>query len=72
MNQQYYHTHVIKLGAERTPDGSYWMGKAHVQYNHGKTFRCFEVHGPADRFESKEAAEQHVLGLAKTLIDNFI
>jgi hypothetical protein len=31
-----------------------------------------EVHGPAEKFDSKEAAEQHVLGLAKTLIDNFI
>jgi hypothetical protein len=48
------------------------MGKAHVQYNHGRTRRCFEVHGPAEKFDSKEAAEQHVLGMAKTLIDNFI
>jgi hypothetical protein len=23
----------------------------HVQYNHGKTLRCFEVHGPAEKFD---------------------
>jgi len=72
MNEHNYGTHLIKFKADRTPDGNYWIGKAHVQYNHGRTLRCFEVHGPAEKFDSKEAAEQHVLGLAKTLIDNFI
>ena len=72
MNEHNYGTHLIKFKADRTPDGNYWIGKAHVQYNHGKTLRCFEVHGPAEKFDSKEAAEQHVLGVAKTLIDNFI
>jgi hypothetical protein len=72
MNEHNYRTHLIKFKADRTSNGNYWIGKAHVQYNHGRTLRCFEVHGPAEKFDSKEAAEQHVLGLAKTLIDNFI
>jgi hypothetical protein len=72
MNAHKYGTHLIRFRADRTPDGNYWIGKADVQYSHGKTLRCFEVHGPAEKFDSKEAAEQHVLGLAKTLIDNFI
>jgi hypothetical protein len=72
MNEQQYGTHLIKFNAERTPDGTFWLGKAHVQYNHGRILRCFEVHGPAEKFDSKEAAEQYVLDLVKTLIDNFI
>jgi hypothetical protein len=72
MNEHRYGAHLIKFKADRTPDGNYWVGKAHIRYNHGGTLRSFEVHGPAERFASKEAAEQHVLGLAKTLIDNFI
>jgi hypothetical protein len=72
MSEHNYGTHLIKLKADQTPDASYWVGKAHVQYNDGKTIRCFEVHGPAEKFDSKETAEQHVLSLAKTLIDNFI
>jgi hypothetical protein len=72
MNEHHYGTHLIKFKADRTPDGAYWIGKAHVQYNQGKTLRCFEVHGPAEKFDSKKAAEQHVLALAKTLIDSFI
>ena len=72
MNEQQYGAHLIKFNAERMPDGTYWLGKAHVQYNHGRILRCFEVHGPSEKFDSKEAAEQHVLSLAKTLIDNFI
>jgi hypothetical protein len=72
MNEQNHGTHLIKFKADRMQDGNYWIGKAHVQYNDGRTVRCFEVHGPAERFASKEAAEQHVLDLAKTLIDNFI
>jgi hypothetical protein len=72
MNEHNYGTHLIKFKADLTPDGTYWIGKAHVQYNHGGTRRCFEVRGPAEKFASKEAAEQHVLGMAKTLIDNFI
>jgi hypothetical protein len=72
MNEQQYGTHLITFIAERTPDGPYWLGKAHIRYNHGRILRCFEVHGPSEKFDSKEAAEQHVLGLAKTLIDNFI
>src|SRR4029450_10537110 len=70
MNEHNYGTHLIKFRADLTPDGTYWIGKAHVQYNHGRTRRCFEVHGPAEKFDSKEAAEQHVLGMAKTLIEN--
>jgi hypothetical protein len=72
MNEQRYGTHLIKFHAEQMPDGVYWLAKANVQYNHGSAVRCFEVHGPAERFDSKEAAEQHVINLAKTLIDNFI
>jgi hypothetical protein len=72
MNEHNYGTHRIKFKADRAPDGNYWIAKAHVQYNHGRIVRCFEVHGPDEKFDSKEAAEQHVLGLAKTLIDNFI
>jgi len=72
MNELRYGTHLIKFNAERTPDSTYWLGKAHVQYKNGRMLRCFEVHGPAETFDSKEAAEQHVVGLAKTLIDKFI
>ena len=72
MNMHKYGAHLIKLKADQTPNANYWVGKAHVQYNDGKTLRCFEVHGPTEKFFSKEEAEQHVLGLAKTLIDNFI
>jgi hypothetical protein len=72
MNEHNHGTHLIKFKADRTPDGKCWIGKAHVRYNDGSTLRFFEVHGPAEKFASKEAAEQHVLGLAKTLIDNFI
>lgn len=72
MKEHPYGNHLIKFNAERTPDGTYWVGKAHVQYNHGSVLRCFEVHRPAEKFDSEEAAEQHILGLAKTLIDNFI
>ena len=73
MNEHNYRTHLIKFKADRTTDGNYWIGKAHVQYNTaGGTFRCFEVHGPAEKFDSKEAAEWYVLNLAKRLIDNFI
>jgi hypothetical protein len=72
MNEHSYGIHLIKIKVDRTADGNYWIGKAHVQYNPGTTIRCFEVHGPTERFDSKESAEQHVLGLAKTLIDNFI
>jgi hypothetical protein len=72
MTEQQYGTHLIKFHAERTSDGTYWIGKARVQYAHGRILRCFDVHGPAEKFHSKEAAEQHVLVLAKTLIDNFI
>jgi hypothetical protein len=71
MNEHHYGTHLISFQADRMADGN-WIGKAHVQYKHGKILRCFEVHGPAEKFDSKEAAQQHVLGLAKTLIDNFI
>jgi hypothetical protein len=72
MNEHHYGTHLIKFKAERPPHGNYWIGKAHVQYNNGRIFRCFEVHGPAEKFDSKEAAEWYVLNLAKTLIDKFI
>ena len=72
MNELRYGTHLIKFNAEQTPDGIYWLGKAHVQYKNGRMLRCFEVYGPAQKFDSKEAAEQHILGLAKTLIDKFI
>jgi hypothetical protein len=72
MNEHHYGTHLIKFKADPISPGNYWIGKAHVQYNNGRTHRCFEVHGPAKKFDSKEAAEQHVLSLAKTLIDNFI
>ena len=72
MNAHNYGTHLIKFKADRAPDGNYWIGKAHVQYKNGRMLRCFEVHGPAEKFDSNEAAEQHVLGLAKTLIDKFI
>ena len=72
MNEHNYGTHLIKLQADQTPDANYWVGKAYVQYNDGKKLRCFEVHGPAKQFYSKEAAEQHILRLAKTLINNFI
>jgi hypothetical protein len=72
MNEHHYGTHLIKFKADPTPPGNYWIGRAHVQYNNGRTLRCFEVHGPAEKFDSKEAAEHHVLSLAKTLIDNFI
>jgi len=72
MNEHNYGTHLIKFKADRTPDENYWIGEAHVQYNDGRTLRCFEVHGPAGTFNSKEAAEEHVLALAKTLIDKFI
>jgi hypothetical protein len=72
MNNHNYGTHRIEFKADPTPDGNYWIGKAHVRYSHGRMLRCFEVHGPDRKFDSKEAAEQHVLGLAKTLIDNFI
>ena len=72
MNEHNYGIHLIRFKADRTDHGNYWIGKAHVQYSHGRTLRCFEVHEPAEKFDSKEAAEQHVLGLAKTLIDNFI
>jgi hypothetical protein len=70
MNEHHYRTQLIKFSAERAPDGTYWLGKAHVQYNHGRILRSFEVHGPGEKFDSKEAAEQHV-SLAKTQIDNF-
>lgn len=72
MNEHKYGTLLIRFGANRTADGNYWIGKAHVEYNHGQTLRYFEVHGPTEKFDSKEAAEQHVLDLAKRLIDNFI
>ena len=72
MTEQQYKTHLIKFHAERPPGRIYWIGKALVQYNHGRILRCFEVHGPAEKFDSKEGAEQQVLGFAKTLIDNFI
>jgi hypothetical protein len=72
MKEHQYGKHLIKFNAERTDDGTYWIGKAHVQYNHGGSPRCFEVHRSAEKFDSKEAAEQHILGLAKALIDNFI
>jgi hypothetical protein len=72
MNEYKYGMHLIKFKADQTPDENYWVGKACVEYNDGRTLRCFEVHGPAEKFNSKEAAERHVLGLAKTLIDNFI
>jgi hypothetical protein len=62
MNEHNYGTHLIKFKADRTFDGNYWIGKAHVLYNHGRILRCFEVHGPAEKFDSKEAAEQHLLG----------
>jgi hypothetical protein len=72
MSEHKYWTHLIKLQANQTPGAKYWEGKAQVQYNDGRAFRFFEVHGPAEEFTSKEEAEQHVLRLAKTLIDKFI
>jgi hypothetical protein len=45
MSEHNYGTHLIKLKADQTPDASYWVGKAHVQYNDGKTFdalRCMD------------------------------
>ena len=71
MNEQQYGTHLIRFNAKRTPDGNYWIGKARVQYNQGRTPRCFEVHGPTEKFDSKEAAEQHVLGVAKDIDRQF-
>lgn len=72
MNEHNYGTHVIRFEADQTPDAPYWVAKAQVQYNDGKIVRCFEVHGPVEKFCSKDEAEQHILGLAKTLINNFI
>ena len=72
MNEQHYGNHLIRFSADRTPDGTYWIGKAYVQYKHGTALRSFEVHGPGEKFDSKQAAEHHVLSMAKTLIDNFI
>ena len=72
MSEHKYWTHLIKLQVNQTPGAKYWEGKAQVHYNDGRAFRFFEVHGPAEEFTSKEEAEQHVLRLAKTLIDKFI
>jgi hypothetical protein len=33
MNEHNYGTHLIKFKADLTPDGTYWIGKAHVKYN---------------------------------------
>ena len=72
MTEHKYWTHLIKLQTNQTPGAKYWEGKAQVHYNDGRALRFFEVHGPAEEFTSKEEAEQHILRLAKTLIDKFI
>ena len=56
MSEHKYWTHLIKLQANQTPGAKYWEGKAQVQYNDGRAFRFFEVHGPAEEFTSKEEA----------------
>ena len=72
MTEYKYWTHLIKLQVNQTPGAKYWEGKAQVHCNDGRGFRFFEVHGPSEEFISRDEAEQHVLRLAKTLIDKFI
>lgn len=72
MTEHKYWTHLIKLQVNQTPGTKYWEGKAQIHYNDGRALRSFEVHGPPEEFTSREEAEQHVLRLAKTLIDKFI
>jgi hypothetical protein len=70
MTEYKYWTHVIKLQANQRLGENHWQGTAQVQYYDGSQF--FEVHGPAEKFTSREEAEQHVLGVANELIDSFI
>jgi hypothetical protein len=72
MDEHKYFTHFIKFHASQAPENIYWIGKAEVQYNDGKAFRSFEVHGPAEKFASKSGAERHIVQTAKNLIDKFI
>jgi hypothetical protein len=72
MDVHKYLTHLIKFHASQSPGDKYWIGKAEVQYNDGKAFRFFQVHGPSDKFASKREAEQYIIQTAKHLIDKFI
>jgi hypothetical protein len=58
MDQHKYLTHLIKFHASKTPGNKNGIGKAEVQYNDGKAFRFFEVHGPSEKFISRSEAEQ--------------
>jgi hypothetical protein len=72
MDQHKYLTHLIKFDASKTPGNNYWIGKAEVQYDDGKAFRFFEVHGSSEKFISRSEAEQYIIQTAKNLIDKFI
>jgi hypothetical protein len=72
MDQHKYLTHLIKFHASKTPGNKYWIGKAEVQYNDGKAFRFFEVHGPSEKFISRSEAQRYIIQTAKNLIDKFI
>jgi hypothetical protein len=72
MNEQKYLTHLIKFHASQMPGDKYWIGKAEVRYNDGQAFRSFEVHGPSEKFISRNDAEQYIIQTAKKLIDKFI
>ncbi len=69
MREQQYRDQLIRVITTQTPGTDYWVAKADVRYNDGKTPRFFPVEGPRDKFTTREDAEINVIEQAKKLID---
>jgi hypothetical protein len=65
MEEQKYKGQVIQVEILQPSGTRYWIGKAKVQYNDGRTFRFFSVEGVPETLASRDEAEQYVVEAAK-------